>query len=82
MVRVKNRYLLVHILYPEDSPHAKPNTPNSVPNVVHFRSPTPDYVTLPLLLREIRDQIALLYGDYGSGVTGGGLASSFLFTHD
>ena len=83
MVRVKHRYLLVHILYPE-SPEAnsKPpplsKRPAPIPDVVHFHKPTPADLTPQLLARMIKDQIGLLYGDYGVGVTAGSLNGEFM----
>jgi ribonuclease P/MRP protein subunit POP5 len=70
MVRIKHRYLLVQILYPD-----VPTTLSSkdVPDIVHFRRPTIDDLTPALLSRAIKDQIGLLYGDYGVGITAGGL---------
>lgn len=81
MVRIKHRYLLVQILYPDPFPlsskpsSSKPNLPSSsaaaapLPNVVRFHQPSPDDLTPQVLARAIRDQIALLYGDYGVGMT-------------
>lgn len=84
MVRIKHRYLLVQILYPDPfpKPHlpssaaSKPHTPSSaapLPNVVRFHQPSPDDLTPQALARAIRDQIALLYGDYGVGMTASSL---------
>ena len=77
MVRIKHRYLLVNILYPDtpESPPPKtaPYTKPSLPAVVQFHRPTPDDLTPQLLVRSLRDQIALLYGDYGAGITSNGL---------
>lgn len=77
MVRLKNRYLLVHILYPE---HAENNTQDpllkpaeGLPEVVQFHRPSPDDVSAQSLARIIREQISFLYGDYGAGVTFGRL---------
>ncbi|KAI9870547.1 MAG: hypothetical protein M1830_004111 [Pleopsidium flavum] len=80
MVRLKNRYLLVHILYP-DAPNAKITTskpPSSVPDVVQFHQPTPDALTPQLLARAIRDEVSLLFGDYGVGMTAGSLSVRYL----
>ena len=76
MVRIKYRYLLVHILYPE--PDSKSRTvyagpAKPLPNLVQFHRPSPDDLTSQLLARSIKDQIALLYGDYGVGLTSNGL---------
>ncbi|MCJ1435210.1 hypothetical protein MMC27_004582 [Xylographa pallens] len=73
MVRIKHRYLLAHILYPDTSPSA-------LPPGVQFRPPTPNDLTPQLLLRAIREQVTLLYGDYGAGVTAAGLSSKRLLS--
>jgi ribonuclease P/MRP protein subunit POP5 len=64
MVRVKNRYLLVNILYPELEKTA-PKT--KVPDVVAFNQPTTNALTPHVLLRKIKEEVAELFGDYGSG---------------
>jgi len=64
MVRLKNRYLLVNILYPEledRQGRAK------VPDVVEFNQPTTDAFTAGSLLKGLRAEIANMFGDYGSG---------------
>lgn len=76
MVRIKHRYLLVNILYPEPESkswiaHTASGKP--LPGLVQFRRPSPDDLTPQLLARSIKDQIALLYGDYGVGLTSGSL---------
>jgi ribonuclease P/MRP protein subunit POP5 len=90
MVRIKHRYLLINILYPDHlslqpanpktNPPAGPQTgqptpppPPLLPLVVQFHQPTPDDLTPQVFARIIKDQIALLYGDYGVGVTAGSL---------
>ena len=73
MVRVKHRYFLVQILYPDTTPF-KSSDPN-LPDRVRFHQPTPDAVTAGFLLGQIREQLAILYGDHGSGVAGTGLTS-------
>ncbi len=76
MVRIKHRYLLVHILYPEPeskSRIAHTGSGKPLPDLVQFHRPSPDDLTPQLLARSIRDQIALLYGDYGVGLASGGL---------
>ncbi len=77
MVRVKYRYLLVHILYP-DPPEAKANNPSESskkgpPDLIHFHRPSPNDLTPKLLARTIRDQVLFLYGDYGLGLISGSL---------
>ena len=72
MVRIKYRYLLVHILYP-DPADLKAKTPSkvpkqAVPDLVQFHRPSPNDLTPQLLWRTIQDQVLMLYGDYGLGL--------------
>lgn len=69
MVRLKNRYLLVNILYPEAA--ALPSS--KVPDVVAFNQPTTDDLTPQLLIKAIREAVLELFGDYGSGAIAGSL---------
>jgi hypothetical protein len=64
MVRLKNRYLLVNILYPELE-NGREST--NVPDVVTFNQPTTDAFTAGALLKGLRAEIADLFGDYGNG---------------
>ncbi|GAW25503.1 putative rpp14 family protein [Rosellinia necatrix] len=74
MVRIKERYLLVNILYPTEL-GARPN----LPDVVVLNQPTSDELTPAALLRAIRAEVAALFGDYGSGaLEGGGLSVKYL----
>lgn len=74
MVRIKHRYLLVNILYPEPSKsQSTSQQPLEIPDLVSIHQPTSDDLTPQLLAKAIRDQILLMYGDYGSGVTSTGL---------
>jgi len=71
MVRIKHRYLLVHILYPEPDTKLKAGSgpdDQSLPGIVQFHKPSPDYLEPQLLIRAIKDQVLLLYGDYGLGL--------------
>ena len=71
MVRIKHRYLLVHILYPTPSPVKSQNvlsTDASLPDLVQFHGPSPDDLTPQLFVKAIRDQVQYLYGDYGLGL--------------
>ncbi|KAJ5828249.1 uncharacterized protein N7525_006502 [Penicillium rubens] len=83
MVRLKNRYLLVDILYPD--PKTWPTTPTTKPRnpQLAIHSPTSDTLTQGFLAKMIRDSVAELYGDYGigklGGVTAGGITSNFPF---
>ncbi|TKA65119.1 hypothetical protein B0A55_10165 [Friedmanniomyces simplex] len=76
MVRIKHRYLLVNILYPDTkSSHLRPASKpgDDVPYTVQFRRPSPDQVNGGLLMRLIRDGVVELFGDYGSGKIAGSL---------
>jgi ribonuclease P/MRP protein subunit POP5 len=64
MVRLKNRYLLVNILYPELG--LQPKIPK-VPDVVVFNQPTTSTLTASALIKGLRAAVAELFGDYGSG---------------
>lgn len=67
MVRIKERYLLVNILYPSEL-GIKPG----VPDLVALNQPTTDALSPQALLRGIRAEVANLFGDYGSGTVEGG----------
>ncbi|KAI1277951.1 hypothetical protein F5Y07DRAFT_78158 [Xylaria sp. FL0933] len=74
MVRIKERYLLVNILYPTEL-GTRPN----LPDVVMLNQPTSSELTAIALLRAIRAEVAALFGDYGSGaLEGGGFSGKFL----
>lgn len=76
MVRIKHRYLLVHILYPEKETKAKAESGtghNPLPDIVQFHRPSPDYLEPQHLIHAIKDQVLLLYGDYGVGLVSNGL---------
>lgn len=64
MVRIKHRYLLVNILYPELD--GKPIDP-TLPNVVQFHQPTTDGVLERDLIRGIKEEVDFMFGDYGAG---------------
>jgi hypothetical protein len=70
MVRIKERYLLVNILYPTEL-----GSRDNLPDVVVLNQPTTEDLTAVLLLRAIRAEVAALFGDYGAGaLEGGGLS--------
>ncbi|RSL73371.1 hypothetical protein CEP54_000356 [Fusarium duplospermum] len=64
MVRIKERYLLVNIIYPPD-----PEKQN-LPDLVVRHQPTVEKLSPQTLLKGIRSEIASLFGDYGSGALG------------
>ncbi|OCK78771.1 hypothetical protein K432DRAFT_444396 [Lepidopterella palustris CBS 459.81] len=76
MVRVKHRYLLVSLLYPCASSSVAAKEP--LPDVIHFHQPSSDQLTVPFLLRVIRDSVAELFGDYGAGVVSTSLQIKYL----
>ncbi|KAK6819551.1 Rpp14 family protein [Apiospora arundinis] len=74
MVRIKERYLLVNILYPSEI-GLKPG----VPDVVVINQPTTDKLTPQALLKAIRAEVGDTFGDFGSGaLEGGGLQVKYL----
>ncbi|KAI1357804.1 Rpp14 family protein [Xylaria arbuscula] len=74
MVRIKERYLLVNILYPTEL-----GTRANLPDVVVLNQPTSGELTPVGLLRAIRAEVAALFGDYGSGaLDGGGFSVKYL----
>ncbi|KHN97938.1 Rpp14 family [Metarhizium album ARSEF 1941] len=75
MVRIKERYLLANIIYPPD---ARQPTGAKVPDVVLRHQPTVERVTPQTLLRAIRDEVGLLFGDLGRGALEGTLSVKYL----
>ena len=73
MVRLKNRYLLVNILYPELESRKQNNSP--IPDTVLFNQPTTDALTLQILTRALRAEVLNLFGDYGSGAVSESISS-------
>lgn len=75
MVRLKNRYLLVDILYPDPStwPSTKTAGPQSTQLSIH--SPTSDALTPGLLAKMVREEVGEMYGDWGVGKLGGASAT-------
>ncbi|KAF2771419.1 hypothetical protein EJ03DRAFT_255202, partial [Teratosphaeria nubilosa] len=78
MVRIKHRYLLVNILYPDAKTSNVKLAPQSangqdIPYTLLFRQPSSDGLTPQILLKLIRSNVADLFGDYGSGKVAGSL---------
>lgn len=76
MVRVKNRYLLIDILYPDPSSaqrtsHPAPTTKHDRESQLRFHAPTSDALTPSLLAKMVRDEVAEIFGDWGVGRLGG-----------
>ena len=79
MVRLKHRYLLVNILYPDSMTSnvkiaARPD--EAAPYSLQFRQPSFDRLSPQILIRIIRDGVAELFGDYGSGKVASSLQST------
>jgi ribonuclease P/MRP protein subunit POP5 len=70
MVRVKHRYLLLNILFPEGSAAAS-SSGSTAPLPLTFHSPTPLHFQAVSLLHLIRESVAELFGDYGVGTIAG-----------
>lgn len=83
MVRLKHRYLLVNILYPQSksaSSNGISGQEDELPYSVQFHHPSSDNIDARFLLKLIRDGVAELFGDYGSGMIAGSLKGvSILF---
>ncbi|WYZ45198.1 hypothetical protein EsH8_VIII_000514 [Colletotrichum jinshuiense] len=75
MVRIKERYVLVNILYP---PEPSKQQTSSVPDFVVLHQPTTGSLTPQSLLKAIRAEVATLFGDYGSGAIEGNLSVKYL----
>lgn len=71
MVRIKERYLLVNIVYPPVQPKEKSAT---LPLPVVQHQPTIEKLTPQALLKGIRAEVSTLFGDFGSGALDGGLS--------
>lgn len=64
MVRLKDRYLLVNIVYTDVSPG---QSKGAVPDLLLYHQPTSDELRPGQLLRGIRAEVASLFGDCGAG---------------
>ncbi|KAG6051801.1 hypothetical protein E4U17_006036 [Claviceps sp. LM77 group G4] len=73
MVRIKERYLLVNIIYPPET-----NSSSGVPDLVSQHRPTVDKVTPQALVKGIKAEVGLLFGDYGLGAFEGTLSVKYL----
>lgn len=73
MVRIKERYLLVNIIYLQ--PPAKAGK-DRTPNFLVHHQPTTENLTAAVLARAIKAEVANLFGDYGAGALEGKLAGA------
>ncbi|GAB7346764.1 hypothetical protein MBLNU459_g1867t1 [Dothideomycetes sp. NU459] len=80
MVRLKHRYLLINILYPEPATSSStgPRPATDAPDVVQFHQPTSDKLTPQLLVRMLREGVAELFGDYGAAMIASSLVVKYL----
>lgn len=76
MVRLKHRYLLVTFLYPSSLTGLP--IKDLLPDIVQFNQPSSDQLTVPLLIKAIREGVAELFGDYGVGVVSSSLQVKYL----
>lgn len=84
MVRLKNRYLLLDILYPDPStwPSTKqPSTSTSSSPQLAIHAPTSDALTPGLLAKMVREEVSEMYGDWGIGRLGGASAGGLQGMH-
>jgi ribonuclease P/MRP protein subunit POP5 len=70
MVRIKQRYLLVNILYPATTSTSKPEP---LPPGVQFHRPSPAKFDAQDLKKMIITSITALFGEYGIGSVQGSL---------
>ncbi|KAL2267048.1 hypothetical protein VTJ83DRAFT_4325 [Remersonia thermophila] len=75
MVRQKDRYLLVNILY-NDVPAGQAKDP--VPDLLLYNQPTSGELRPQYLLKAIRSEVAALFGDCGSGAVERSLQVKYL----
>ncbi|KAJ5239091.1 hypothetical protein N7468_003710 [Penicillium chermesinum] len=75
MVRLKNRYLLLDILYPEPETWPPKSKSSTASPQLAIHAPTSDALSPGLLAKMIREEVAELYGDWGVGRLGGAAAT-------
>ncbi|QPH12198.1 hypothetical protein C2857_004301 [Epichloe festucae Fl1] len=74
MVRIKERYLLVNIIYPPDTSTSAAD----IPDFISQHQPTVERLTPQALLKGIKAEVGLLFGDYGLGAFEGSLSVKYL----
>lgn len=74
MVRVKERYLLINIVYPDA---AQAPSKSNLPDILIYNQPTTDAFTSRTFSHAIKAEISSLFGDYGAGTVERTLRSSF-----
>ena len=73
MVRIKHRYITVHVLYPSQTAHAQA----AITPLLHFHCASPAGLDAAHLLRLIRKSIEYMYGDYGLGLIASSLKINY-----
>lgn len=81
MVRFKHRYLLVHLVFPEQLPADAASTSTSTSTLPSSASPPP-VVTESRLISLLRDSLSVNFGDVGAGEVGGTFSGPFLIFSD
>jgi ribonuclease P/MRP protein subunit POP5 len=78
MVRLKNRYLLISIVYPSGPPEgvksASTADKGKVNDILNFHAPSPDALHAGALAKAVREEVGRLFGDYGAGAIASSLA--------
>lgn len=77
MVRIKERYLLVNITYPE-AEGSRDTATSSLPDLLVYNQPTIDTCTARTVQNAVRTEITNLFGDYGVGSIERTLRGSYL----
>lgn len=77
MVRIKERYLLVNIIYPDASRDA---SKLNLPDLLVYNQPTSDTFNGRTFSQAIKAEVANLFGDYGAGTVERTLRSMFFFS--
>ncbi|KAK7749041.1 RNA-binding protein pop5 [Cytospora paraplurivora] len=78
MVRVKERYLLVNIIYPEA---AKDQSKSNLPDILLYNQPTTNNCNGRTLHQAIKAEVADLFGDYGAGTVERSLRALTMMDH-
>ncbi|KAK4204906.1 hypothetical protein QBC40DRAFT_74662 [Triangularia verruculosa] len=77
MVRLKDRYLLVNIIYTSPPPHSS-SSPSPVSDLLLYNQPTTSDLRPQTILKDIRAEVSSLFGDCGSGAIDRSLQVKYL----
>ncbi|KAL9103899.1 MAG: hypothetical protein Q9163_001092 [Psora crenata] len=78
MVRLKHRYLILQLLYPESLGPKPTKPPSTVSTLLQIHRSSPPDLTAQLLHRGIKDEVGYMYGDYGVGLISSSLKINYL----